>query len=214
MRARGQAEGLRLMLGVADEPTPQLIRAFDAYFYPLVVHYVRKRRYTLGRMAGRAAVPDGVLPADRRDEAAHMTAVIALNRARASAKDFDPERGTAEDWVLRAAAWAFQETTRDLTDRRRRLKLVATDDDELQRQVDDRRTAPDTFEIVAARERLASIFELLTAEEQHAVILCRRDGHTYAEAAEILFGDAEATKRIDRLLQSATVKLRSAPPTT
>jgi DNA-directed RNA polymerase specialized sigma24 family protein len=211
VRPRTRAEGERLMLALAKDPTPQLAAAFDACFYPIVKRYVLKRRGSLQRLAPKIAMPDVPIRGDALEEAAHRTAIIACARARASAREFDPGKGSAEAWVLRAAAYAYREVALDMTDSRRQLKPVPTEGERLQDEIDRRRTAPDVHELAVARERLQSIFELLTEEEQH-VILLRRDGHTREETAEILFGDAGKTSKVGRLLSSALLKLNEPPP--
>lgn len=210
MRSRGDRNGEELLLALAEQPTPDLAAAFDTCFYPIVKRYVMKRRLTLQRMAPNITLP--TLTGDALEESAHRTAIIACARARAAAREFDPAKGSAEAWVLRNAAYAYREVANDLKDSRRQLKAVPTENERLQDEIDQRRSAPDPADVVAARERLQSVFELLTEEEQHVIILCRRDGHTYEEAAEILFGDANKTSRVGRLLRSALLKLNDAPP--
>jgi RNA polymerase sigma factor (sigma-70 family) len=209
MRSRGDRDGKQLLLAMAEQPTPDVAAAFDTFFYPIVKRYVLKRRLTLQRLAPTITLP--TLTGDKLEESAHRTAIVACARARAAAREFDPAKGSAEAWVLRNAAYAYREVADDLRDSRRQLKAVPTDDEQLHDEIDRRRSAPDPADLVEARERLQSVFELLTEEEQRVIILCRRDGHTYEEAAEILFGDASKTSRIGRVLRSALLKLNDPP---
>lgn len=208
---RNTKRGEELMLAMAHEPSPQLVREFDAFFYPRVLRYAQLRHRDFGRVAPHVPVIAMDMTPEKLEEIAHVTAITACARARASAAEFDPARGSAEWWVLRNAAYAFWEVAAALEGTRRRLRVVPTEDSDLHQRVDDAGGASDTFDIVAARERLFSMFKLLNVEEQQAVILCHRDGHTYAQAAEILYGDAAKSKTVDRLLQSAMIKMRDDP---
>ncbi len=209
---RETQRGEELMLAMAHQPSPELVREFDAFFYPKVLRYAQMRYRGFGQLAPHVPVIDMEMTPEKLEEIAHVTAITACARARASAREFDPGRGSAEWWVLRNAAHAFWEVAAALEGTRRRLRVVPTEDSDLHQLVDDAGRGRDTFDIVAARERLLSVFELLDVEEQQVVILCHRDGHTYAQAAEILYGDAAKYKTVDRLLQSATIKMRADPP--
>lgn len=211
MRSRTRDTGTLLLLALAEESTPQLVKEFDNCFYPIVKRYVLKRRLTLNQMARGVSLPNVHLEGERLEETAHQTAVIACARARAAAAEFDPARGSAEAWVLRNAAYAYREVAANLADSRRRLRAAPTDDAALQDEIDSRHEAPDTADVVVARERLHSLFELLDETERNVVILCRRDGYTYAQAAEILFGDASKTSRVGRVLRLALFKLNQSP---
>ena len=79
-RSHDERRALALLNAVAREPSPTAVRAFDEFFYPLIVAYIRKRH----RAIGSERAPS--VERHQLDEAAHMTALIGLRRARASAR--------------------------------------------------------------------------------------------------------------------------------
>jgi DNA-directed RNA polymerase specialized sigma24 family protein len=202
---------LALLNAVAREPSPTAVRVFDEFFYPLVVAYVRKRHRMLGlEVAARSGNGGSAAPLLSRhqiDEAAHVTALTALRRARASARRFDPERGSPVAWVLRAAGFAYVEVAKAMAQDERRLMTQAEADAE----ADIGQPAPaamsDPAEAVAGQDLIDQVFLVLADDERAVAILRLRYDSTYAEIAEALFGDASATKRVDHLLYSARRKL-------
>lgn len=196
---------LALLNAVAREPSRTAVLAFDEFFYPLIFAYVAKRHHTIGiemgakLSVGGSAAPH--VPSTQVDEAAHVTALVALRRARASASQFDATLGSPIGWVLRAAGYAYLEVARQL----------AQDQGELLEDDEQDRPAPtaltDPAEILARQSEIDDLFLPLSDDERRVVNLVLRYKYTYAQAAEIVFGDAKATKRVDHLLQSARTKL-------
>jgi DNA-directed RNA polymerase specialized sigma24 family protein len=203
--------GAALFAAVVRDPNGPSGKAFDNFFYDLVLRYVKKRHRLLGQEAGRLTGAGGnlapALPPDRIDEAAHMTAVIALRRAKKTARSFDPAAGSAEAWILRSAALAYVEVAQDLTDFKRRLTAVPTEEGQLTAAADAAREACDVAELIARRQLISDAFAALPDDERRALILTRTYGYSYSAAADLMFGEPGETKKIDLLLQAAARKL-------
>lgn len=199
-----------LLLAVASAPDDQKVAAaFDDCIYPVVLAFVRKRHRYLATDAARSAgqaqpwLPR-VSEADL-DHMVHSTAVLALRRARGSACRFDPEKGDAIAWVLRNAAFAWiEEAGKAAPDPRRHG--IPTDDDELAAAAD-RSQGCDVAEHAATVVDLNDCLNRLPAEERQAVILCLHQGLSYRETAEVMMGDPERYKRVDKLLQQARTRM-------
>lgn len=198
---------LALINAVGREPTPTAVRAFDEFFYPVVLQHVRKRHHHIGvEMGAKLGVGGSAAPrltTEQADEAAHITAIVALRRARASARQFDPALGTAVGWVLRAANFAYLEVARQLA--RDHAELV--DGQEPPPEPVAPPATTDPAEIFQRQATLDHLFLVLGDDERRVVTLVLRYKYTYAQTAEIMFGDSNATKRIDHLLQAARSKL-------
>jgi DNA-directed RNA polymerase specialized sigma24 family protein len=198
---------LALLNAVGRDPSPTAVRAFDEFFYPIVLRYVLKRHRFIGleiaRRTGAGGVSAAPMLADHQvEEAAHTTALIALRRARASARRFDPEAGDPVAWVVGAAAFAYVEVAKAM--RREREDLAPGADVAPERATPSEDQPADILE---RQDLLDDLFLVLGDEERAVVILVLRYSYSYAEAAEVLLGDPAATKRIDYLLQSARRKL-------
>jgi DNA-directed RNA polymerase specialized sigma24 family protein len=61
---------------------------------------------------------------------------------------------------------------------------------------------------VEVKDALQRALDLLTDDERYVILATLQYGFTYRETAELRFGDATETKRVDRLLQTARAKLR------
>lgn len=202
-------QALALLNAVANAPTPTAVRAFDAYFYDLVRDYIRRRHRFLGSQVAAATGatnnPAPPLSADRLEEAVHITATIALSRARASAGRFDPAKGRAVMWVYRAAIYAYVEVAQTFAEEQSELLTDAE-----ARAVQARpsgRPLDDPAELVASQDLVDDLFLALTDDERAAFILRTEYGFSYAEIAEVMLGTAGQTKRVDYLLQRARAKL-------
>lgn len=198
---------LALLNAVGREPTPTAVHAFDEFYYPLVVSFVRKRHRAIGlEVAAKTGATGSAAPLlslRHVEEAAHVTALVALRRARASARGFDPALGSPTSWVLRAASFAYVEVA----------KRLARDDERLgdpDTEAEAQPAPPDISDpavLVEQHAQLDDLFLVLGDDERRVVVLVLRYSYSYAEVAAVLFGDATATKRVDRLLQSARKKL-------
>lgn len=202
---------LALLNAVAKAPTPTAVRAFDAYFYGLVCNYIRRRHRFLGDQvaASRSTMsnPAPPLSPERLDEAVHMTATIALSRARASAGRFDPAQGRALMWVYRAAIYAYVEVAQTFAKEQRELLTEAEVQAAEVRTSESHRDDPAA--IVASQDFVDDLFLVLTDEERRAFVLRTEYGYSYAEIAVVMLGTAAQTKRVDYLLQRACEKLRA-----
>lgn len=204
--------GRQLMATVAAAPDSPAAQKFDELFYPHVLRYARKRNHALGVEAARLLGQEGNiaprLSPQQLDEAAHLTATKALESARRSAKKFDPSKGTALAWVLRAAAFAYVDVARLLAGSDRRFQDVATSDADLERLLHRDRDSEDPSEVAENHDILARYFSLLTDEERLVVLAREKFNLSYVEIAEIVFKDASAAKRVDKMLQGAREKAR------
>ncbi len=203
---------LALLNAVAREPTPTAMRAFDEFFYERVKRHIHRYHRSMGgifataQMDLRSAPP---LRADQVDEAAHVTALRALRRARASASQFDPEKGSAEGWVLRSASFAFVEVAKEMAGINRVGRMEIMESSELEKHLDESTTGRDPAQQVIDQEEIVLMFAELSDDERRAALLCWRFEFSYAGAAEVMFNDPGRIKRIDKLLQQARVKLRA-----
>jgi DNA-directed RNA polymerase specialized sigma24 family protein len=211
MRPTHSQRALAVLNAVAREPTPTAVHVFDEFFYPLVVAYVRKRHRKIGlEVAGKSGSGGSAAPLLSRhqlDEAAHVTALTALRRARASAGRFDAERGSPVAWVLRSAAFAYVEVAKQMAQNESRLMTSAEADTDARVGRSASASTSDPAQVVASQDLIDQVFLVLADDERAVAVLRLRYDYTYTEIAEALFGDADATKRVDHLLHSARRKL-------
>jgi len=153
-----------------------------------------------------------VVPACDVDLIANDVAVHALERARATARRFDPARGDGVMWALRAAAFSYVDVVRATYGTRRALTIVPSDDEELAAAVDTGGGAPDPAVVVEQRAALDAALATLAHDERFVVLATMHYGLSYAETAQLLFGDAGQVqvRRVDRLRQSARRSLANA----
>jgi DNA-directed RNA polymerase specialized sigma24 family protein len=184
----------------------------------LLFDFLRNVAQTRGRfLAADAASRTGATPLGAQlplpdgidlDEAASLAAQIALARARASALRFDHTRGDGASWALGNLGHAYRDAQRELGRTRRLLVEVPVEDELLQGYAG---MAPnDPYEAAAERDSLERALDLLDDDERYVIIAQVHYGLTYREIAVYRFDDPEATKKVDRLLQSAKHKLRQA----
>lgn len=199
-----------LLLAVAAAPDDlSVAAAFDDCVYPVVLAAVRKRHRYFASAAARAPeqaqpwVPQ-VSEADL-DHMVHSTAVLALQRARRSAGRFDPKKGDAIAWVLRNAQFAWIEEARKAVPNPRRHG-IPTADHQLATE-GDRSGGCDVADHAATIVDLNHCLNQLPLEEQKAVILCLHFGLSHRQAAEVMMGDPERYKRVDKLLQQARTRM-------
>lgn len=199
-----------LLMAVARDPDGDAVRAFDALLYPEVLHYVRRRNRQLAqetlRLTGTGDMGVPLVGVAELDEVAHDVTVLALQRARAAARRFNPNRGDALDWVLRAAGFAYLDVVRTRMDARRQLRVDPVEDEALE-QVVDQSPAEDIADQVARRLLLDACLQQLSPDQRAAVLLCDRFGFTHAGTAEVMYGDRRQVKRVGYLLTEGRRKL-------
>lgn len=199
-----------LLLAVAAAPEDQAVAAaFDDCVYPVVLASVRKRHRYFASAAARS--PEQAQPwapevseADL-DHMVHSTAVLALQRARRSADRFDPNKGDAIAWVLRNAQFAWIEEARKAAPNPRRHGIPTADADLAAEG--HRSGGCDVADHAATVADLNDCLNQLPLEEQKAVVLCLHLGFSHREAAEMMMGDPERYKRVDKLLQQARTRM-------
>lgn len=207
-------QGALLLEALAHAPDDHaLTTQFNTLFYPVLLHYVKRRqphlRAALAAMTGKQAAVPQLDPQDV-EEAAHATAWLALEAARAGALRFDAARGSALTWVLRAAAWAYVDVAKELARGSRRSVLrVLSESDEVERRLNELRQEDDPAEIVVGQEKIDRAFALLSEQERQALTL-KIHGFSYEESAAIIFGDPKSGRRVEYLLRRARHKLCAA----
>lgn len=199
------------MLAVAAG-RPGAATALATELYKVLFAAARQRaRAVGGRIRGGAdgvAIPP-VPPADW-DSVAHDVTVHALGRLVENARRFDPDRGDGLMWALRQVNLSYVDVVRDTYRLRRALHAIPTDDEQLIPVADAHRPGPDTAALVETRQQLDAALAALTVEERQVTLALSHYGYSYAETAELLFGDASATGRVDRVRRSARRKLALA----
>lgn len=185
---------------------------YDGLLFPILKEVALRRGAMLAtdaaqRMGDSGVSTPTVRPSDL-EELAVVAAQRALVRARASALRFDPDRGDGASWALGALGYAYLDAARELSRSRRIAVEVPSEDLTLHGR--SQLEANDPVVQVEARDALRRALESLTEDERYVVLATLQYGFTYRETAELRFGDATSTKRVDRLLQTARAKLREA----
>jgi DNA-directed RNA polymerase specialized sigma24 family protein len=142
---------------------------------------------------------------------AHEATKIALRRVREKAAGFDPARGTPTMWVIGNAEYAYIEVAKTIVAARRsdRLRFVAPED--LFEEPDGNPTTEEhVFRHLENEEALEDAASHISEKEFVAVRLVLTAGYSYAEAAEVIFGDATMTRQVDGLLTRGKRKLAVA----
>ena len=203
-------EASRLLVAVAagDEEAAQ---RYDTLLYPVLLKVVKLRGQSLQQQArglvGRSvSVP--VVPAGDINMIANDVTVEALSRARRNASKFDPARGDGATWAINAAALAYVDVVRTTYGTRRVASAVPVDPDELDAPAS--LSGFDPAAITETRAALDAALQGLTREERFVVLARYQAGMPYAEIALYLFDDAQKSKAVDNLLQSARRKLAAA----
>lgn len=206
-----RASSLLLAVAAGD---PQAATAYDTLMYPLVLAAVRKRGQLLVLNAQELTGTDGMhvpqVQACDTEWIANDVTVLALDRARARASQFDPARGDGATWALRQASFAYVDVVREAYGARRAMSIVPTEDEALHKQLDLATTVPTPERIVEARAALDAALAEMPELNRKVLILAVHHGSTYAEIAEMLFQDATATKKVDKILQTSRRMLRAA----
>jgi DNA-directed RNA polymerase specialized sigma24 family protein len=204
--------GAELLAELAENPTGECRRQFDALYYELVWRYLRASNKKLAARVGRYLNVDGIVvpevPESDVAEVAHDATLIGLRRVHQNAWKFDPSRGTATGWVIGAAEFAWIEVAKHIVAARQTDTVPI---DELLELAD---PGPSTEEHVLRQlqddEALADAARHVDENEWHALRLVVTAGYSYKEVAVMLFGDETKTKQVDRLLQSGKAKLAQA----
>lgn len=207
--------GRELLDELAANPESDCWRQFDALFYPTVWRYLRAKHAILGARVARYLKVDGVVAPEvlpeEVDEVAHEATKVALHRVRQNAARFDPQRGTPTMWVIGNSEWAWIDVAKAITAARRsdRLQFVAPED-----LVDEPDRNPTTEEHVLRHledaEALEDAARHVSEKEFAALRLVLTAGYSYAEAANVIFGDETMTKQVDGLLTRGKRKLAEA----
>lgn len=202
-----------LLLQIAAEARPELTRAYDELLFSIIYRTVKERGRLMALDAARrigAAPSLPPVPAADLDLVAINVAVAALANARRTAARFDPSRGDGASWALGAAALAYVDVVREQYQTRRVGVSEATDPSDLAALADRQSTAASPEAVVEARQALEHALSQLSEDERFVVLAQAHYGMSYAEIALYRFRDAKATKRVDRLLQTARLKLDQA----
>jgi DNA-directed RNA polymerase specialized sigma24 family protein len=197
--------GRELLAELAKDPDSGCWRQFDAMFYEIVWRYLRVNGDRLGeRVARYLGIGGTTAPPvlhEEVDEVAHDATTMALRRVREKASQFDPARGTPTHWVIGAAEFAYTEVARAVVAARRSPALEFREPDDLVGFPD---MNPTTEEHVVRRigdeEALADAAQVLSEHELTAIRLVVTLNFTYAEAAEVIYGDASMGRQVEWLL--------------
>lgn len=207
--------GRELLAELVVDPDGACARQFDALYYELVWRYLRADHAVLAARVARYLKVDGlVAPAvleTEVPEVAHEATLIALRRVRQNAARFDPDRGSATGWVIGAAEFAWIEVAKTIVAARRSDELLYVAPEDLLTIAD---PSPTTEEHVLRHlqdaEALAEAAGHLSESEWAAIRLVVTAGHSYAEAARVIFGDETKTRQVDGLLARGKAKLAAA----
>ncbi len=203
-----------MLLRAIAAGVPGAAQDYDTLLYPLIYAAVKKRGRLLAnqaaRLTGTNGMPVPTVPASDLDLIANDVAVHALERARASAQRFDPARGDGLMWALRIANFSYIDVVRATYGTRRTLVIVPTEDEQLTEAADRAGCAPDPAVVIEQRAALDAALGALTREERFVVLATMHYGLSYAETAQLLFGDASQVRRVDRRRQSARRALAEA----
>jgi RNA polymerase sigma factor (sigma-70 family) len=207
--------GRQLLAELAADPASDCWRQFDALFYELVWKYLRSCHRVLGaRVARYLGVEGDVAPPlqpGEVEEVAHDATKVALRRVRQNAARFDHERGTPTKWVIGAAEYAYVEVAKTIAAARRPDRTRFVPPEELFDIPDSNPTTEEhVLRHLQDEEALADAAEHLSEKEFAAVRLTITAGYSYAEVAELMFGDAAMTKQVDGLLTRGKRKLAAA----
>lgn len=203
------ARATQLLLSVAGGDTTAA-REYDALLFDFLrTTALRRGRFLAGdaiKAYGTSATGPVRIPSGTDlDEVAVVAAEIALARARASALRFDPTKSDGASWALGNLGHAYRDALRELGRTRRLLVEIPADEATLSVHAVPARDDP----AMAAEEQdlLSRALAELTDDERYVIVAQAHYGLTYAEIALYRWKDETATKRVDRLLQSAKRKL-------
>jgi DNA-directed RNA polymerase specialized sigma24 family protein len=196
---------------------------FDVLLYEFVWRYLRANSGRIaervGRYVGSDAAAGPPLLANELAEVAHDATTLALRRVREKAGRFDAAQGKATLWVLGAAEYAFVEVAKAIAAARRPTHYTFEDPQTFLEVPD---SSPSTEEHILAKisneQALEEAARALSEHEYAALRLVHTLKFSYAEAAEVIFGDAGMDRAIDGLLVRGRRKLAEAwqdrqPPT-
>jgi len=211
-RVAAQATALLLRIASGDEGS---VNKYDELLFPVLLEIAERRgRFLAAEAAARFGGSGGSPGTGTRiqstdlEEVASLAAWTALRRARASSLRFDPARGDGASWAIGALGAAYLDAAREVGRVRRGLAEVPIGDNPEDLPL--ARIQQDPEAIVEARDALDRVLAQLSDDERFVIIAKLHYGLSYREIASVRFGDAEATKTVDRLLQSARGKIREA----
>lgn len=202
-----RASALLASVGAGD---PTAVHKYDALVFPLLRDTaLRRGRFLAAGVAERAGGGSGpfVQPADL-EEVAVVAAEVALERARASARRFDPAKGDGVSWALGALGGAYLDAMRQQTRSRRIMRELPLEKvDEVDPYAG---SSGDPYTLVEARDSLRRALAELDGDERFVVVSALHNGMTYKEIAAYYFHDEAAWRQVERILQRARRKLKKA----
>ena len=204
-----------LLAALAERPDEDLARRFDALLYEFVWRHLRaggeRIAFRVARYTSSAGIPAPRLQAGELTEVAHEATTIALRRVRQKASEFDPARGTPTSWVIGAAEYAYVEVAKAIAAARRSPRLSFQDPQDL---LDVPDWNPSTEEHVISKLSselaLREAAEVLDDHEFAALRLVDTLKFSYAEAAEVMFGEANMERTVEGMLRRGRRKLAAA----
>ena len=194
---------------------PNAANAFAQLVYPFICAYVLKQRDTLRRHAAQLIGADvfaDVVPDGEPGTLASDVARTACERLISSASRFDPARGTAMGWVMRATTLAYLSEAQRLRGRSK-LQIDLTDDVATLVDLDSRRRdSADPLDTVLAREEFTTVLGGLDDAARDIWLLVHRYGLSREAIAEKRYahlGDA-ALRQVDSHIRRASRQLAAA----
>lgn len=206
--------GAELLVRLADDPEGGCAPLFNALYYEFVWRYLRANHKKLGARVARylgvdGSVVAGLLEAEVVD-AAHEATDVALRRVRQNAGRFDAARGTATGWVIGAAEFAWVDVAKRIVAARARAPMLVAPEDLLAVADPSPTTEEHVLRHLEDAEALADAARQLSENEWAALRLVVTAGYSYAEAAQVIFGDETRSRQVDGLLLRGKAKLAEA----
>jgi DNA-directed RNA polymerase specialized sigma24 family protein len=202
------ARATTLLNAIASGDT-SAVQEYETLLFPILRDVALRRGQA---MAGDVAAKLGLGPSsDVRtadlEQVAAMAAQLALQRARASALRFDPDLGDGASWALGALGYAYVDAVRQIYGTRRVGQEIPSESDTIGERLPE---GSDPLKEVEARDELRRVLATLDEDERYVVLAHLHYGFSYREIALYRFGNEGLIKKVDRLLQSARAKIRSA----
>jgi DNA-directed RNA polymerase specialized sigma24 family protein len=207
--------GRALLAELARNPESECWRDFYDLFYEVVWKYLRANHAVLPSRVARFLRVDAVLASnvleEEVDEVAHEATEIALRRVCDGAARFDLVNGSPTKWVIGSAHYAYVEVAKAIVLARRSDRLVFMAPQDLLDAYDPN---PSTEEHVLRHlenaEALEDAANHVSQSEFQAMRLVITLGFSYQETADLVFGDATKTRKVDGLLTRGKPKLAEA----
>lgn len=206
--AHSATRATALLLAVAAG-RPGAVTALQTELYPLLFNRAKQRATSMSTTVrmGTDGIAVPAVPAADRDSVAHDVTVQALERLVQTAGRFDPDAGDGLTWAFRQVNFCYIDVVRNTYQARRALQVVPTADEKLVEIAQPRSYTADPALVAEARAALRAALDTLSEEERSVILAIMDQGHTYAETALMVYGDAAATDRVDRVKRRAKQKL-------